>query len=509
MYRRALEMQQVIEDGQGIIQSYDVLGVAYQAMGDYRKAGECYQRGLDLASESGSEGIVDYMKAALGSNYIHLKEYARAVELLQPVVNRGKGFSLDLWQHNLAEASYGRGRYEDALAGIGKPIAARREQHSGELHDSLILRARVFRKLRRTEEALADVREGMHLLEEQHAKVIPADFLKRGYAERVQGYYSLAVDLLFRAGRAQEALEVAEQGRARAFLDLLATREVALRKGGSTELAELRSMNSSLRDEGVDPAEFMATSPSGLVTRGATAAPAASTLWTRWKNEDLELRSFVAAEALSAEQLAATAKRLHSTILSYWVGDDATYIWVVRPDGTTHAATSALSRQRLADMIGAATAEFGALANRGDEGAPPGSADLPGPALTTRGGMTLRPNPSSKEAWREVYDVLIRPVRRQLPKQARSLLTIIPHGPLFRLSFAALLDERGRYLIERYEQHYAPAGAVLEFTRRKVHLETPRTGKYVFVADPANMPPGEGDRRLPALPGARAEVADT
>jgi len=280
------------------------------------------------------------------------------------VLSRGKDFVLDYRQNGLATAYYHLGRYEDALAVVERAVAARRELHSGELLASLSLRAQVFGKLHRTEEALADVREGMRLLEEQRTKTIPADFLKRGYSDSVQGYYSVAVSLLIEAGRGQEALGVAEQGRARAFLDLLATREVALGKAKSAEVAELRGMESRLRNEGADPAEFGPANSPGLVTRGASPAPAASPLWNRWKGADLELRSLVAAEAFSAEQLAATAKRLHSTILSYWVGDDATYIWVVQSDGTVHAATSPVARERLAEMISTATGDFRALAIR-------------------------------------------------------------------------------------------------------------------------------------------------
>ncbi len=507
MYRRALEIQQEISDRQGIVQSYNAMGVAYTAMEDYRKAGECYQRALDLARETGSERIINFMEGALASNYLKLKEYARAADLFEQVISRGKDAALDFRYVGLANAYYHLGRYQDALAAVERALSLRRQSgQSFELHDSLAARAGILAKINRTEEALADVGEGMRLLEEQRRKTIPLDFLKRGYADSVQSYYSLAVDLLIQAGRAPEAVEVAEQGRARAFLDLLATREVTLRKESSAEVADLRALEAQLRTEGTDPAEFAAGNPPGLVTRGTSAPPPAdSSLSKRWKSADLELRSFVAAEPFSAEQLAATAKRLHSTILSYWVGDEATYIWAVRADGTVQVAKSPISRGRLAELIGTAIADSRLLANRGDEAAPAENADSS--ALTTRGGMSLQLNPSSKQAWRQLYDALLRPIRDQLPKQSGSRLTIIPHGPLFRLSFAALLDERGRYLVARYELHYAPAGAVLEFTRKK--LEAPQgADSYLLVADPANTPPGEENRKLPPLPGARSEVGD-
>jgi CHAT domain-containing protein len=384
-----------------------------------------------------------------------------------------------------------------------------------EQHEAFGLRARILAKLDRPDDALADVRESMRLVEEQRSQTMAADFLKSGYSETVQKYHSLAIDLLIQAGRPGEALAVAEQGRARAFLDLLATRDVALRADNAATVAELRRVDSSLREEGANPAEFMGRDALRLRTRGPAAAPDPSLL-RRWQNADPELRSFVTAEAFSSEQLAATAKRLKTTILSYWVDQDATYMWVVEPDGSTQAARSAVGRARLAQLIGRATADAGLLGDRGE-----GEQDVEGrstvgvppvvdsPALLTRGGIAVRFDPSSRDAWRQLHDVLIRPVRARLPARRGSRLTVIPHGPLFRLSFAALLDAKGRYLVEDYELHYVPAGAVLDFTRTKPPPAGPGTGRYLLIADPSNVPRGEKDRALAPLPGARDEVAHT
>jgi CHAT domain-containing protein len=77
--------------------------------------------------------------------------------------------------------------------------------------------------------------------------------------------------------------------------------------------------------------------------------------------------------------------------------------------------------------------------------------------------------------WRELYRALIEPVEAFLPKAPGSRLTIVPHGPLFRLSFAALQDPQGRYLLERYDLHYVPAAGVLQFTST-AHPEPTATG---------------------------------
>jgi CHAT domain-containing protein len=103
-----------------------------------------------------------------------------------------------------------------------------------------------------------------------------------------------------------------------------------------------------------------------------------------------------------------------------------------------------------------------------------------------------------------LYDLLIKPVRDALPRSPGALLTIVPHGPLAALAFAGLQDERGRYLLEDYSIHYAPSGAVLQFTAGERRADS-RKGSVLMVADPVPPTLSSLDRPLPRLPGARAE----
>jgi CHAT domain-containing protein len=109
-------------------------------------------------------------------------------------------------------------------------------------------------------------------------------------------------------------------------------------------------------------------------------------------------------------------------------------------------------------------------------------------------------------AWRALYDLLIQPIRSALPKAPGALLTIVPQGPLLNLSFAALQSAQGRYLLEDYALHYAPAGAVLQYTAPKKRPDA-RTGPMLLVSDPTLPKLTRLDRQLPRLPGARNEAA--
>lgn len=120
---------------------------------------------------------------------------------------------------------------------------------------------------------------------------------------------------------------------------------------------------------------------------------------------------------------------------------------------------------------------------------------------------TLPLNAAGQKSWRELYRLLIHPVERWLPAHAGSLLTIEPDGPLLMLPFAALQNEQGQYLVERFTLHSVPAISLLQFTEKKKQQVAKATPEYLLVADPANPPPAPNGKPFPALPGSRREIS--
>ena len=137
-------------------------------------------------------------------------------------------------------------------------------------------------------------------------------------------------------------------------------------------------------------------------------------------------RGRTAAPATAAD-IAVIARRLSSVFVLYWLTDDELCIWVVPPEGPTHARRVSVLRARLTELVRSTALE-------------------------------LESAPARPAAWRELYDLLIAPIADVLPRTPGALLTIVPDGPLHHLSFAALQDARGRYLLERYALHYVPGG---------------------------------------------------
>ncbi|MEX0820680.1 MAG: CHAT domain-containing protein [Rhodothermales bacterium] len=92
---------------------------------------------------------------------------------------------------------------------------------------------------------------------------------------------------------------------------------------------------------------------------------------------------------------------------------------------------------------------------------------------------------------RHLYASLIEPVRSVLPAGVRHL-NVVPEGSMHYLPFAALMDDRGDYLVERYTVSVAPSASVLKLTRDR----NPRQWSYMLLL-------GDPDGRLP---GAREEA---
>jgi CHAT domain-containing protein/Tfp pilus assembly protein PilF len=177
------------------------------------------------------------------------------------------------------------------------------------------------------------------------------------------------------------------------------------------------------------------------------------------------------------------AARYRSTILAYWVGPSATTIWVVRPDRAPALVRVPVLASRLTGLVQA-------TAGLGDNG---GAAR--GLLMTDR---------AQRAPWRELERLLIAPVRPLLPRTPGSRLTIVPHGPLFALSFAGLRGADGGTLLEAHDLHYVPAIGALAASATAT---PPAAQGALVVGDPGPLQTEPGAEPLPALPWARREVA--
>jgi CHAT domain-containing protein/tetratricopeptide (TPR) repeat protein len=446
---------------------YQGLGFAYLELRRYEAASLAMRRGLAEARRIEEPTLVGSLSVATARVALERKRWAEAAALLEPFP--GKPLGQDpvypmIW---LATARRELHQVAEAREMIDRALELAREEKlpDAEIH-ARVERARVLDASGRTTEATDEARAALDTLESLRSQLAPVDFLKQGFGDSHHLAYGVAVDLLVRSGRAADALSAAERARGRALADLLVSRQDRSRRLADDTVERWRLGAGELR-------RTTAPAPSGVE---AESAPTSAIV-----------ESAVGAAALDASGMQDLAARLTSTLIVYWIDEAGSYVWAVSPGGAIHAAPLDIGLDRLATLITGASAML--------------------PSVRVRGGSAADAHTDASRAdLGKLYHTLVAPIEAWLPTVPGARLTIVPHGPLFRLSFATLRDGRGRYLIERYAIHYAPSGAVLAYA---LDERPPATAQptSLLVADPQPPAEAEGGAPLPPLEGARREVA--
>ena len=509
-YQKGLSIQQELGDKEGVIQSLNAMAISYQYSGRGKEAMEHYERALALARETGSSRVIAFIAGNVGNAYCESeKNYSRGAELLEESLRLNPSASYAGQRYSTLSMCFANmGDTSRAMEAVEKALSLTHDSGSQEiLLAALWDRSVIHRKLGQLPDALEDLEEAIHVEEKIRAHLMPADYLKQDYAEGNRDLFAQTVELHEQLGQHKEAMVAAEQARARAFLDLLASRGIGQEDKQPSASAAENDPSVSSPAKNADAAGSKEPGPVALPTRGANP------LLLHGATGSPLLSSRVSAAPPTFDELISTAKRLDSSLLSYWVTQDAIFAWLLKPDGTVHSQKITVTPEQLSKLIRATS--YGEDEAESPAAVPSDSkpevqihktaATRGAQALRLRGGGELVLGGSKEQAWRELYKLLILPLREALPPPG-SHLTIVPQGPLFRLSFAALQDERGHYLIENYALNYAPSLGVLRLTGEQKQQLAQREPSYLIIADPQIAPDLAKDPGLPSLPGARNEA---
>ena len=210
-------------------------------------------------------------------------------------------------------------------------------------------------------------------------------------------------------------------------------------------------------------------------------------------------------QAIAAEQ--------NATLVEYSVlPSGRILIWVVRPDGSLQSAVSddaALDDSLLGDTD--TLVSLGPNRSRGAQSPePPLSALIQDTqvALTVRGGpLNEIPRQELGRYLQQLHAALIEPIAQWLPEDDRQRVIFIPHRELFRVPFAALQDDEGRYLIQQHTILTAPSIQSLELARQhRDRIQTVNATDALVVGNPAFPDALQADYGWQALPGAEREA---
>ncbi|MGQ4649234.1 CHAT domain-containing protein [Lyngbya aestuarii] len=395
------------------------LGMVYRAKGKYNQALKHYQQALSIAEQIGTRAWEANYLANLGMICNLLRQYPQAIE------------------------------YEQKAVTIAKEISDHREE--GFTLNELGFALLNYGYVTQAENAL---RDAMEVRESLRGGL--KDAHKVSLFDTQLDTYSLLQQALALQQKFENALEIAERGRARAFAELLYERVSTNLVGVTHDLPA---------KETIDPPNL--------------------------------------------EEIQQIAKEQKATIVEYSIINlDHLFIWVIKPTGeiTFHPVHLQPLRQEqnisLSDLVSQSCESLG-VKEETLRGATP---------TTTQ--ETLQPLRYINEPLRQLHQLLIEPIANLLPTDPNAHVIFIPQGSLFLVPFPALQDATGKFLIEQHTILTSPSIQVLELTRKQrqrvetIHELPLQSQNALVVGNPTmpTIPLIEPPQPLNSLPGAEAEA---
>ena len=393
--------------------AYGNLGCAYKSLGDFQKAIEFGEQHLDLAKEVGDRAGEGRAYGNLGNAHYSVHDFKQA---------------LDCYNQYLCIAKEVGDRPEEARA-----------CHSLGC---------VFGSLGSLQEALNYCQTSVQLYNEVRALMQSEDVWKISFRNLHQDAYTALWTILLKLQKTDEALCVAEQGRAQALMDLM----------------KLQYGFGVLPSGSVEPEETLSDILSYIETKTAFVALENKTInfWALSKGNDVR---FLQKEIESEEKDAATF--LQCTI------------------------ESAFNENDIGIGVRCEDRSFEEL--RGDL-----------PLNRESGQEKLESSHSENNSLRLLYDTVIDPIANILHSEE---LIIVPDGPLCMAPYAAFIDQDSRYLGE-----YTRIRIVPSLKSLKLIAESPegyhRNSGALLVGDPCmeEVKNKRGSPIFKPLPFAKEEV---
>jgi CHAT domain-containing protein/tetratricopeptide (TPR) repeat protein len=454
------------------------LGLAYLREKNYPKAIEALELSLRLAKEQHIGPLVTEVTRVLAVTYGEAGDAAKGLALLdENGAKDGTGEARCNYERAVSLLALRAKLYSRADAALEASDKYCEGLFAPDLHaGDQEVHASVAMAEGRYEVALKYLLATVDEFDALRSNVEPTDQRLQAFNATAALYYQELVETLYKLGRPEDALLATEQFRARAFVDLATSPHLTATPAltGTVELT--------------NPQQGGAITMPGATRGGAHVGGSAS----------VDLKSQPHPFAMSLVDLHRIVDEQHSTLVAFWQTDTKLYTWVLAPGKPVFVTERDLDFQKLEAMV-AATLPGHSGGSRG--------ADADSVEVATRGGEGQSVVAADSKPWRDLYDLLIAPIEAQLPTERGSLLTIVPQLSLFRLSFPALMDAHGKYLIERYAIHTTPSVRVLQVTADNERAALALPQHYLLVANP-ELFPQVGGHALPPLPGTAAEVRD-
>ena len=459
LHKKSLNIAQALKDNEGLVYSHNSLGTIYTNQGEYEQARQQYQNSLRIIQSLGNSRLSQQLKAQtlnnLGSVTHAQSNYAQAKSYYQQSLAIAEKYNLSALEGTILS---GMGSlylsfddYPQAKANLEQGLQIARDSGDRLLEAETLHNLGYAQwRLNQLTAAESSFRETIALREKMRQGLSDLDRVSL-FDTQLQSY-PLLRRVLIAQNKYESALEVAEAERARSFVQLLASR-----------LSENGTSSQALKQQ---------TTPPNIQQIKQIA---------REQKATLVEYSFVADENFVAQgKLHGDYKQIH--------------IWVIKPTGEVAF--------RAVDLT---PVQAGSIKQAGNWATD----------WQNRSSTVVEDKLTSKftDLHRSLHSILIEPIAAYLPTSTESPIIFIPQRELFQISFPALQDSNGKYLIEKHSILTAPAIQVLKFTRQQSQrLAQQNNRKAIVVGNPVmpativvpNKPEVVLD--LVPLPGAEQEA---
>jgi tetratricopeptide (TPR) repeat protein len=205
------------------------MGSLFAATGDRKRALAIFEQvHKEILASQRTTPSIRLRATVLANGYLGLGEYRKAVELASKVVEAFPDRAPLPAYWILASAYFHLQQYYDAVSVATKGLkrAGAREEVANV--SAYRWRALALDRLGRFDEAASDMMEAVRFGNAVRGNLLPDDEGKRAFSDNRQQFVHDAIAVLWRAGRWTEAWHAGEQARARAFLDLMASKSNVL-----------------------------------------------------------------------------------------------------------------------------------------------------------------------------------------------------------------------------------------------------------------------------------------
>ncbi|MDV3352816.1 CHAT domain-containing tetratricopeptide repeat protein [Leptothoe sp. LEGE 181152] len=446
LYQQSLTIAQSLHDSLRIGYALNNLGTAFHAQGQLDQAIQNYEQSLALATTVGNTGLEVDALSGLGLAYEELDDYGQAIELHSRSVSlstaiddpRRQGRTLN----NLGHALFGANRLAEAEATLRSAI--------------------------RTLEALRPSQDQYNIsLFDTHVLT-----------------YNLLQQILVAKNKPEAALEIAERGRAQAFVELLAQRSDQI----PTTKISLQEIQTIAQEQQATLVEYTLVPDASFKVQGKQRGTAESLyIWVVQPTGKVIFRQVdLKGKDISIAALVETS-RDRSGLRSSAIRPGDQVRREGEPTDWPPYEVTAINPQ--AQTVTLSHPDF----------------VLPNPVVplsdvyqvTT---SAFAPVLQQRQYWKELHDLLIEPIADLLPSEPTARIFFIPQEQLFLVPFPALQAEDNSYLIEHHTILTAPAIQVLQGAQ-PTNNALSQADDMLIVGDPSPMP-----ANLQPLPYARDEA---